>query len=94
MRCLEFNMFPPLHIRDVQVTSCLRATLALSYVSLLRQMEKKKEKLCPWTWNEDPAPSDFFFLNSTIFSRKAEIIYNLYFPNGLILLCIQMLILP
>lgn len=43
---LEFNMFPPLQIRDVQVTSCLRATLALSYVSLLEQKERKKEKRC------------------------------------------------
>lgn len=88
MRRLEFNIFPPLHIRDVQVTSCLRATLALNYISLLRQIERKKEKLCTWTWNEDPATSDFFFLNTTIFSRKAEIIYNLYFLDVLILLCI------
>lgn len=46
MRRLEFNIFSPLQIRDVQVTSCLRATLALSYASLLRQIGRKKEKNC------------------------------------------------
>lgn len=46
MRRLEFNIFPPLHIRDVQVTSCLRATLALNYISLLRQIERKEENNC------------------------------------------------